>query len=99
MDLTTFKDWTWLILAIGGVLTTVLAWAIRTGYTVKDNVRQVGEASEANHKTMIRKMEEFDRRVSKVEKENSQTVTMLTDIKVQIAQLATTIELFFKNKK
>jgi hypothetical protein len=99
MDLTVIKDWTWLIITIGGVFVAIFAWGIRNAYTIKEDVRKVAEAGENNHEIVMNKMDEFDKRVSKVEKENTHTITILTDIKVQIAQLATTIDLFFKKNK
>lgn len=46
-------------------------------------------------------LKEFNRiaiRVEKVEIENSQTLAVLTDIKVQLSAIETTLRLFLKNK-
>lgn len=83
MSLTVIKDWIWVIITLGGLFVTAIGYT----YTVRNQIKEI-----------LREVSVLNKRVDKAETENSKTHEILTEIKVQISALETTIKLYFENK-
>jgi hypothetical protein len=94
MDLTQVKDWTWLVVTLGGVILGGIVFVSKLYYEVMKN----RELRKEDKEELLKEFNRITERVDKVEKENSQTLSVLTDIKVQLSAIETTLKLFLKTK-
>jgi len=94
MNLAEIKDWIWIVITLGSLLVTAIGYT----YTVRNQIKRNRELREIDKSEILQEIARLNKRVDKVEVENSHTHSILTEIKVQIASLETTIKLYFDNK-
>lgn len=92
-------------LLVGSTLIGGIVWLTKLHLDVLQN-RKLRESDkqelikefETEKQALLKELDRIAKRVEKVEADNSQTLTVLTEIKVQLSAIETTLKLFFKNK-